>query len=642
MRRNLQLLTALTAILFTTTPVWAAWRSEGPWLGSVKSLAIDPIDPSTLYAGTHNGGVWKSTDAGSSWQQAGLAVQVVSSIRIDPQSSKRLFAVTKNGVFRSEDAGASWVKGGLGRLVGHPLAIAPSDPKRLFLPDVNRLHRSDDGGVTWAESRVGGMDVSGIAFDPQDGRTVYAVGSAGTGNPFRRSSDGGESWELIASGLTDAGRAQRVLVAPGGDLYILAWKGLYRSGDRGETWAIVSSEVSGYKKSFLSVDPRTPGMLYATLKTGLARSTDGGKTWKDISEGLRYLSKALAIHPESSKTLYAGDPLGVAKSTDGGRSWQRSNRGLAAAWVKRLAADASGAVCVGTDPGLFCRDANGEWHGPPESVKKLDAKDLMADWQQARTFYVTGRAGIGPYLRSSDTGRTWEGPAAVAERLKKSWPSKRQKSLKKLLKNLPRDFQCLAQDPANANVLYAGVPRHTRGDARVFRSSDGGIGWVPWDEGFPEDGVRLLRVASPEIVFALTEDNGIYRSGEGGVWTPAGAGLEQKNILDLAVDPDEPSRLYLVSVDGLYLSADSGQTWTPSNQGLKAKNLKAVAVVDGHGVFVGGFHGVHLTRDRGKSWTAFNEGLWHTDVRCLAVAGGDSPRLYAGTAGGSVFSIAAP
>ena len=149
-------------------------------------------------------------------------------------------------------------------------------------------------------------------------------------------------------------------------------------------------------------------------------------------------------------------------------------------------------------------------------------------------------------------------------------------------------------------------------------------------------------MASPEIVFALTEDNGIYRSREGGVWTPAGAGLEQKNILDLAVDPDEPSRLYLVSADGLYRSADSGQTWTPSNQGLKAKNLKAVAVVDGHGVFVGGFHGVHLSRDRGKSWTAFNEGLWHTDVRCLAVAGGDSPRLYAGTAGGSVFSIAAP
>ena len=293
MRRNLRIVTALTAILFTTTPVWAGWRSEGPWLGSVKSLAIDPVDPSTLYAGTHNGGVWKSTDAGSSWQQAGIAVQVVSSIRIDPQNSKRLFAVTKNGVFRSEDAGASWVKAGLSRLVGHPLAIAPSDPKRLLLPDVNRLHRSDDGGVTWVESRIVGMDVSGIAFDPQDAKTVYAVGSAGTGNPFRCSSDGGASWDLIASGLTDAGRAQRILVAPGGVLYILAWKGLYRNVDRGETWEMISSEVSGYKKSILSVDPSTPGTLYATLKTGLAKSTDGGKTWKDISEGLRYLSKAL-------------------------------------------------------------------------------------------------------------------------------------------------------------------------------------------------------------------------------------------------------------------------------------------------------------------------------------------------------------
>ena len=638
MRRNLRLVTALTMILFTITPVWAGWRSEGPWLGSVKSLAIDPVDPSTLYAGTHNGGVWKSTDAGGSWQQAGLAVQVVSSIRIDPQNSKRLFAVTKNGVFRSEDAGASWVKAGL---VGHPLAIAPSDPKRLLLPDVNRLHRSDDGGVTWVESRIGGMDVSGIAFAPQDAKTVYAVGSAGTGNPFRRSSDGGASWDLMASGLTDAGRAQRILVAPGGVLYILAWKGLYKSDDRGETWEMVSSEVSGYKKSILSVDPSTPGTLYATLKTELARSTDGGMTWKDISKGLRYLSKALAIHPESSKTLYAGDPLGVVKSTDAGRSWRRSNRGLAA-WVKRLAADVSGFVCAGTSRGLFCRDDGGEWHGPPESIKKLDAKDLMADRQQGGTFYVTGMGSIGPYLRSNDAGKTWEGPADVAERLKESWPSKKRKSLKKLLKNLPRAFQCLAQDPANASVLYAGVPRHTRGDARVFRSSDGGIEWTPWDDGLPEDGVRLLRVASSEIVFALTEDNGIYRSGEGGIWTRAGAGLQQKNIHDLAVDPAETSRLYLVSEDGLYLSADSGKTWTASNQGLKAKNLRAVVVVDGHGVFVGGFHGVHLSADRGKSWTGFNEGLWHTDVRTLAVAGGDSPRLYAGTAGGSVFSIAAP
>ena len=350
----------------------------------------------------------------------------------------------------------------------------------------------------------------------------------------------------------------------------------------------------------------------------------------------------LAIHPENSKTLYLGDPLGVAKSTDGGRSWQRSNRGLAAAWVKRLAADASGAVCAGTSRGLFCRDADGDWHGPPESIKKLDAKDLMADRQQGGTFYVTGMESIGPYLRSSDAGKTWEGPADAAERLKESWPSKKRKSLEKLLKNLPRAFQCLAQDPANANVLYAGVPRPTRDDARVFRSSDGGIEWTPWDDGLPEDGVRLLRVASSEIVFALTEDNGIYRSGEGGIWTPAGAGLQRKNIHDLAIDPAEPSRLYLVSEDGLYLSADSGKTWTASNQGLKAKNLKAVAVVDGHGVFVGGFHGVHLSVDRGRSWTGFNEGLWHTDVRSLTVAGGDSPRLYAGTAGGSVFSIAAP
>jgi photosystem II stability/assembly factor-like uncharacterized protein len=113
-------------------------------------------------------------------------------------------------------------------------------------------------------------------------------------------------------------------------------------------------------------------------------------------------------------------------------------------------------------------------------------------------------------------------------------------------------------------------------------------------------------------------------------------------IQDLAVDPTKPERVFAATEKGLFRSTDNGETWSAVTQGLKGNDVAAIVVSrDGH-AFAGTFHGVFRSTNGGTTWAALLEGLVHTDVRALAIAGGSPARLYAGTAGGSVYSTELP
>jgi photosystem II stability/assembly factor-like uncharacterized protein len=114
-------------------------------------------------------------------------------------------------------------------------------------------------------------------------------------------------------------------------------------------------------------------------------------------------------------------------------------------------------------------------------------------------------------------------------------------------------------------------------------------------------------------------------------------------IKDLAVDLTSPTHLFVATKEGLYRSNDSGATWMKVSKGIKGDEVEAVVVAPSGGkVFCGTFDGVFFSADGGDTWSAMNDGLTNTDVRALAIAGGNSPRLYAGIAAGSVMSIELP
>jgi len=167
----------------------ASWARTGPGPGcDSDTVAVDPQNPSTVYAGGLYGGVYKSVDAGASWTR--LSLDGALGFAFDPNSGT-VFARTSSGISKSVDGGASW-----SQILPSPaasLAIAPGDAATLYAATSNGLLKSTDGGTTWRTLSAASGNVSSVAIDPRNPATIYA----GTDTGVVKSPDGGESWAAV-------------------------------------------------------------------------------------------------------------------------------------------------------------------------------------------------------------------------------------------------------------------------------------------------------------------------------------------------------------------------------------------------------------------------------------------------------------
>jgi photosystem II stability/assembly factor-like uncharacterized protein len=304
------------------------WTTNGPEVGNILALAIDPSSPATLYAGAGNGGAFKT-----------------------------------NGVFKTTNGGETWTSPSaqLGNSDVFALAVDPSTPSTLYASTMSlsdfpdSLNKSTDGGVTWTESLTG-HDVYALAFDPSAPATVYA----GTGDEgVLRSTDGGVSWNPVKAGAVDQPGPYVVALAidPTAPATIYASTGaaVFKSTDGGGTW---TKSVGGNAVGSFAIDPSAPATIYAgTGGNGVLKSTDGGVNWSPVNAGLTgYNVAALAIDPSTPTTLYAGTlDAGVFRSTDAGGSWTPINAGLGSLAVNALAIDPSTPtrLYAGTGSGVY-------------------------------------------------------------------------------------------------------------------------------------------------------------------------------------------------------------------------------------------------------------------------------------------------
>ena len=309
----------------------------GPPGGGITALAIDPVNPAILYAGTAGGGFFKSTNGGVSWFAAdiGLPTVGVFSLAIDPANTATLYAGLNgnvDSVFTSTDGGMSWsaASSGLTDTIVLSLAIDPASPSTLyagtatgaFIPG-DGVFLSTDGGATWAIANSGlpSAFVFSLAIDPASAGTVYA----GTSSGVFVTTDGGAGWTGINTGLTDT-MVRSVVVDPAnpGTLYAgTDGGGVFQSVDGGANWIAVNTGLTNTQVVSLAI-----GTLYAgTDGGGVFKSEDGGASWTELNSTLaatlaEIAHMPLAVDPVNLGTLYAGTADGVFKSTDGGASWQ--------------------------------------------------------------------------------------------------------------------------------------------------------------------------------------------------------------------------------------------------------------------------------------------------------------------------------
>jgi len=511
----------------------------------------------------------------------------------------------------------------------------------------------------WAPLGPFGAPVVAVAVTPGDSQVLYA--SAGDGI---WKSAGAGSTALRFEALSLVGFVSALAVVPTDPPAVIAAteSGIFRSADGGSTWrqiplAVGGHEVIGTELQALAVDPRDPNVVYAGAgltgdggtDSGLFKSTDAGLTFEAADLGIENtVVSSIAVDPFDSRTVYAASPqpsnlvstpqpTGVLKSTDGGATWQVTNHGLRlpAAKDERFGIQA-GVIQVALDP-----ETAGNLYAVVGSTGELyRSRDAAASWQLlptgfAATTVVVGRHGVlhlGGALpgqppavwKSLDGGRHWRRTATPG----------------------PAVLLAPAAEPAAGRGGVAPDTLYAASGGGLARSTDGGASWQVSDAGLSILAIDHLAASSGTVYAASGAD--LYRGNSfGSAWRHLA--LPQANpaagfaITDLAVDPENPSRLFAAVGDGLLASRTAGSLWRrvalPDASCVELTSV-ALAPSDGLTVYAGGSQPSGIgdnpppcsggcqafrSRDGGSTW----ECLPLTNVMGFVVDPADAETVYA-------------
>ncbi|MGB8012400.1 MAG: glycoside hydrolase [Terriglobales bacterium] len=350
----------------------------GPFRGG-RTVAISgvPGQPNVFYMAPNNGGVWKTTDAGRTWNPIfdSQPTGSIGALAVAPSNPDTIYVGSGeglrrpdlsvgDGMYKSTDAGHTWQhlgQDGSGLRDAQQIAsiiVDPKDPNRLFVaaqghpygPNAERgVYRSLDGGQTfqkvlYKDENTGGMD---LVFDPRNSQVIYASlwasrrppwttggGYNGPGSGLYKSTDGGDTWRQLTKGLP--GEAEGIgrigpTVSPSDPNRMYAWinakkgSGIYRSDDAGESWQQVNDEerVWGRGDDFgcVRVDPRNKDVIYVA-NTSTYKSNDAGKNFtavKGAPGGDDY--HTIWINPENPDIIALAVDQGATISVNGGNTW---------------------------------------------------------------------------------------------------------------------------------------------------------------------------------------------------------------------------------------------------------------------------------------------------------------------------------
>ena len=347
-------------------------RNVGPAFmsGRIGDVAIHPENENIWYVGVASGGVWKTTNSGTTWTPIfdKEASYSIGCLTIDSLNPNIIWVGTGenvggrhmgygDGIYKSEDGGASWKNMGLknsehiSKIVIHPddsntILVAAQGP--LWSKGGDRgLYKSTDGGKTWTKT-LGDAEwvgVTDIVVDPRDPdhmyaatwqrhRTVAAYMGGGPGSGIHRSTDGGDTWELLKNGLPTSwmGKIGLAISPQQPDIVYAAIEldrrtgGVYRSEDRGSTWEKRSDAVGGatgphyYQEIYAS--PHQFERLYL-MDSNMQISDDGGKTFFRMNEKNKHGDNhAIAFKNDDPDYLLVGTDGGLYESFDLTETWR--------------------------------------------------------------------------------------------------------------------------------------------------------------------------------------------------------------------------------------------------------------------------------------------------------------------------------
>jgi photosystem II stability/assembly factor-like uncharacterized protein len=686
------------------------WRSIGPYIGGrVVAVAGVPSNQNLFYMGGVQGGIWRSTNYGNSWTNISdgkipATADSIGALAVAPSNPQIIYAGTGEsdirqdfdtgvGIFRSADAGKTWQYAGLRDThVTTALAIDPRDPNvvyaatmgHVFAPNAARgVYKTTNGGKSWKKILFvdDATGAASVVMDPHDPQVLYAAMwqarrypwkliSGGPGSGLFKTTDGGKHWINVSK---HPGFAKGLLgkigvaVSPADPRVVYATVqahdgGIFRSDDGGATWKHVNAEMKLRQRAFyytaIFADPVNPRVAYAPEVDGVFKTTDGGTTWRALTGfGDHHI---VWINPKNPKILLEGDDGGATVSTDGGQTWSTENNQPTGQYYHVALDDQFPFHVYGAaqDEGAFEGPSSsiagsiglGQWHvvalgestfvapepGNPHvtygsgyysSFVRLN--DQTGDMHNVSPWprYISGSSSLQNRYRfgwehpiffspanpdelllasqvvfaSTDHGRTWKILSPDLTRNVKSTegPTGGPISLDQSGAEIFPDISALAVYPHDGNVMWAGSA-----DGLVHVTTDGGAHWKLVTPPALPQWAEITSIepshTNPSTAYLSASRYQwddfhpyVYKTTDYGAhWNAITSGLPARQyVFAVRQDPREPRLLFAGTRSTVYVSFDKGAQWEPLRLNLPGVQVRDLAIDARQGEVVAATHG---------------------------------------------------
>ncbi|GAB3219797.1 hypothetical protein [Spirosoma arcticum] len=631
-------------------------------VGRIDFVRFDPSNPNILYVCSPDGGLWKSTNGGTTWTTNTDFLPIIgcSDLVINPTNTQTMYLATGNrendrasiGILKSTNGGTTWNTTALVFPAAQNyrirrLIMDPTNPQIMIAVTDGGPYRTTDGWATFTQPDIpGDFNLDDIEFKPGDPNTVYTVGKE-----FFKSTDKGVSWTKIASGLPAASDVSRALIAvtAANPNYIYAlygntdggYLGTFRSTNSGTSFTQRSSPTSpAGTNNILNCDITTTsssaqaGHNLAIVASptnaevvtiggcNVLQSTNGGTTWTlssywlgldannpGIGQGpADYVHadiQSLDYLPGSSTALFVTCDGGISKSTNNGRNWTDISHNLQVAQMTNVGQSSltpynmiTGLQDIGT-----LKNTNGAW----SVTNGGDGEDGFIDRTNDNNIITSNPNGA--FALSNDGGVN-----------------------RSDITGLPAGtefFSPIHQDPVNAATVYAG------GRARLYRSTsvltNPDAAWTALGTPAGEGGIQRFEIApsNNRVIYVLKGGNTISKSTNGGTSFANITGtlpIGDAQVTNLCVSNTDANKVWVTfsgynAAAKVYKSVNGGATWTNISAGLPNIPMNTIVYLNNSAsdaVYVGADIGVYYF-DNTTPWTSFFTGLPNTHVNDLEI-----------------------
>jgi photosystem II stability/assembly factor-like uncharacterized protein len=567
-----------------------------------------------VYAGTDSLGVYRSTDNGVSWAAANTGIDRASISDITFSGSNLLAAAkstcsTYNNVFKSTDNGATWTgTTGLQGKIINSFAIKGSALWAFFfaLPNDSGVARSTDNGNTW-------QVIPSIITDAGESIVSDNAIIVAEDNFIWRSTDDGASWDVVEqfalTGISSFARAGTKLFGAGAT-------GIQTSTDNGASWDF--EPFSDSVASFSAVG----STIYLGSNSKVFKSTDLGATWINMSNGLG--SGGIQALLYDGTTLFAGTPgdaSGIYRSTNGGMNWSAAAAGLPIASNLRSMIGFGGQVFAGMQgDGIYRSSDHGNtWQKSDVNNPLINHQLILAFCSKNNALYAGAANGI---YKSTDGGATF------------------QRTLNGFPPNINVTAYSLSVTGGNIIAAVSVSFSPSEGLQGIFYSSDDGNSWHQATLPITPTAVTAVASDGSSLAYAgvygqSSSVKGLYKSTDAGItWT-------QRPALSVDIErlAAKGSNVLAGELFGAWYSTDFGESWgfsdPPGNCGFGCGIFTYTLV--GSSIFAGNTAGMFESTDSGATWTQIIQGFPSCPVPVVEASCADDAYLFAGTTGEAVW-----